>query len=127
MSYKPTEWKSGDTVTSAKLNNIEEGIASSGAFIVHGIISEGTGTITLDKTWKEIHDAAQQEKYVCIIVLINDTVRNLPVLVVGAFDTTFFVGSLHVELGLVQASFTTDSEDGYPTYTPSFIPTPGTR
>ena len=28
MSYTPTEWKSGDTVTSAKLNKIEQGITN---------------------------------------------------------------------------------------------------
>lgn len=28
MSYTPTNWKSGDVVTSAKLNNIEQGIAN---------------------------------------------------------------------------------------------------
>lgn len=30
MSYTPTNWKAGDTVTSAKLNKIEQGIASAG-------------------------------------------------------------------------------------------------
>jgi len=30
MSYEPTNWKSGDTITSAKLNKIEQGIASGG-------------------------------------------------------------------------------------------------
>lgn len=27
MTYTPTEWTTGDTITAAKLNNIEEGIA----------------------------------------------------------------------------------------------------
>ena len=30
MSYEPTEWKAGDTITSAKLNKIEQGIAAGG-------------------------------------------------------------------------------------------------
>ena len=30
MSYTPTNWKAGDTVTSAKLNKIEQGIVSAG-------------------------------------------------------------------------------------------------
>lgn len=33
MSYTPTEWKSGDTVTSAKLNKIEQGIANNNIII----------------------------------------------------------------------------------------------
>lgn len=30
MAYVPTNWKTGDTITADKLNNIENGIASSG-------------------------------------------------------------------------------------------------
>lgn len=58
MSYDPTNWKSGDVVTSAKLNKMEQGIANAGgggggggALVVHDV--DGT----LDKTWQEIHDA----------------------------------------------------------------------
>lgn len=31
MSYEPTEWKSGDVVTSAKLNKMEQGISEAGS------------------------------------------------------------------------------------------------
>jgi len=56
MSYTPTEWKAGDTVTSAKLNKIEQGIAAGGGIlIVHATIKNNFPT--LDKTWQEIHDA----------------------------------------------------------------------
>ena len=54
MAYEPTNWKSGDVVTSAKLNQIEGGIASGGVLIVH----EDEETGALDHTWQEIHDAA---------------------------------------------------------------------
>lgn len=30
MSYTPTEWKTGDVVTSAKLNKLEQGVADAG-------------------------------------------------------------------------------------------------
>ncbi len=30
MSYTPTTWATGDTITAAKLNNIEDGIANAG-------------------------------------------------------------------------------------------------
>lgn len=112
MSYTKNTWKSGDTVTSAKLNNIEDGIASSGAFIVHGTFSDDT--ITLDKTWKEIYDAAQ-EKYVGIIVHGDGGVMNLPILGVGSFDSTFVISTFGVEKALGIMTFITDSEDGYPT------------
>lgn len=58
MSYTPTEWNTGDIVTAEKLNNLESGVlsASGGGSFVIGVTSEND-TDTLDKTWKEIHDA----------------------------------------------------------------------
>lgn len=32
MSYTPTEWKTGDVVTSAKLNKLEQGVADAGGY-----------------------------------------------------------------------------------------------
>ena len=56
MSYTPTEWKAGDTVTSEKLNKLEQGVASNGALILQ---ANREGFVeTLDYTWKEIYDAA---------------------------------------------------------------------
>lgn len=58
MSYEPTVWKSGDVVTSAKLNKLEQGVAGGGGlFKVNAEYDESTDTLTLDKTWKEIRDA----------------------------------------------------------------------
>ena len=115
MSYTKNTWKSGDTVTSAKLNNMEEGIASSGAFMVHGTLSEDTGAITLDKTWREIYDAAQ-EKYVGIIVNDAEGVMNCPLLGTMYVDPVFFVSALFLTGSSATIDFVTDSEDGYPTY-----------
>ena len=63
MAYEPTVWKSGDVVTSAKLNKIEQGIANAGGGVGGVLIAISnydaqTETETLDKTWQEIHDAA---------------------------------------------------------------------
>lgn len=53
MSYTPTEWKTGDVVTSAKLNKLEQGVADAGGVvIVTGTINEDT--VTLGKTYSEI-------------------------------------------------------------------------
>lgn len=62
MSYTPTEWQNGDTVTAEKLNKLEQGVADaggggSGILIVHD--TEGT----LDKTYAEIKAA-----FVAVIV-----------------------------------------------------------
>lgn len=40
MAYEPTVWKSGDVVTSAKLNKIEQGIANAALLVT---VDENTG------------------------------------------------------------------------------------
>lgn len=60
MSYEPTQWKAGDTVTSAKLNKLEQGVANSS--IQNNVILNINTTfenniIILDKTWQEIYDS----------------------------------------------------------------------
>lgn len=56
MAYVPTEWKKGDIVTAAKLNKLEEGVANAGGGGVL-VANIDTTTMTIDKTWQEIHDA----------------------------------------------------------------------
>ena len=55
MAYEKNNWQSGDVVTSAKLNHMEDGIASGGVMVIRGTV-EGSNT-TLNKTWQEIYDA----------------------------------------------------------------------
>ena len=60
MSYTPNTWKSGDVVTSAKLNKIEQGIANAGGIgvmYVEFTDPDDTGEFTANKTWQEICDA----------------------------------------------------------------------
>ena len=54
MTYTPINWQTGDTITAAKLNNMENGIAGAGALFVHVDFDSGA----LDKTWQEIYDAS---------------------------------------------------------------------
>lgn len=71
MSYEPTNWKAGDTVTSAKLNKMEQGISNNGPLVVH--ITEnsenGTTSKTMDKTWLQICEAAPN---VCFVEEYSD-------------------------------------------------------
>lgn len=55
MSYTPTEWKTGDVVTSTKLNKLEQGVANAGGG--SGVLVVNVNDGALDKTWQEIHDA----------------------------------------------------------------------
>lgn len=59
MAYEPTEWKSGDVVTSAKLNKLEQGVANAGGGLVVNA-TEIEGVLTLDKTYNEIKAVIQQ-------------------------------------------------------------------
>lgn len=52
MTYNPTNWKTGDVVTSAKLNNIEKGITNSVLVVDLDVENQ-----RLDKTAREIVDA----------------------------------------------------------------------
>ena len=67
--YTPTVWAAGDTVTAAKLNKMEQGIAdgcsSGGGLVVHANISGGSSV--LDKTWQEIWDAMESGQSVLVM------------------------------------------------------------
>ena len=51
MSYTPTTWTTGDTITATKLNKMEQGIASAGGG-VSGLCTDTSGT--LDKSYNDL-------------------------------------------------------------------------
>lgn len=58
MAYTPTTWTTGDTVTSTKLNKIENGIANAGsALICASSYDSQQNEYVLDKTVLEIYEA----------------------------------------------------------------------
>lgn len=59
MSYTPTNWKTGDIVTSEKLNKLENGVADAGGsgWLVVGVTDDGTASIC-NKTAGEILSAS---------------------------------------------------------------------
>lgn len=61
MSYTPTNWQTGDIVSSQKLNKLEDGVRD--AYEV--MVINNTNDV-LDKTWQEIYDAANRGR-VCLI------------------------------------------------------------
>ena len=56
MAYTKQTWQTGDTVTAEKLNHMENGIGSGGVLVVNMVYERLK--VELDKTWKEIRDAA---------------------------------------------------------------------
>ena len=60
MSYTPTTWAAGDTVTATKLNNMETGIGNAAnPFIVTLTPTALDYSGTMDKTVAEIYAAHQ--------------------------------------------------------------------
>lgn len=58
MSYTPTTWTTGDTVTATKLNKIENGVANAGSVLIcNSSYSSQAAAYVLDKTVQEIYDA----------------------------------------------------------------------
>lgn len=119
MAYEPTVWKSGDVVTSAKLNKIEQGIANA-ILKVNITIDEQTGVATLDKTWQEILDANY-----AVIASPNESNEGFGFIMVTSIYTMPKVGggTDYAVLGITFSTegsviplppLTTDSADGYP-------------
>lgn len=105
MSYEPTNWKSGDTVTSAKLNKMEQGIANAGGVLIVGIDMQ---TMTLDKTYAEIASAGY-----AVLSALGDAGLYMvgPMTMYGNDGGTYTV---QFTMGNSSVPFTTDSADGYP-------------
>lgn len=78
MSYTPTNWTTGDTITASALNKIENGIANAGGgkydaydFVISQVDS---GTPVLEKgTWQDIYDALQNMEHVVGLYVWNAT------------------------------------------------------
>ena len=67
MAYEPTTWKSGDVVTSAKLNKLENGVAAAGGvFVIHKTVVEGTAT--LDANYNQVSAAIEAGKIPVVLM-----------------------------------------------------------
>ncbi len=114
MSYTPTTWAAGDTVTAAKLNKLEQGVASGGVLVVH--VAPNEATFTMDKTYSEIKSAdAVLVKFfnaLCPVLAIVDAGKQN--------DNTVSVAVCVKDGGNVQwnlVDFTVLDADGYPSHT----------
>lgn len=107
MSYTPTNWKSGDVVTSTKLNKMEQGIAGNGLLIC----TEDSSTHALNYTYKEIVDAGYA-------VLDYEMVPNAHiVLQLSQYANLTVAFSLYNGNDFVARMYVAQSENDYPVYT----------
>lgn len=108
MAYTPTTWANGDTITAAKLNKLEQGVANGGSGLV---VELTTSTGTADHTFAEIFEALRagipvylhyppegganwQEEY-------NTHACVMPVLRAYKYDNTYRVYASTLSYGLV--------------------------
>lgn len=120
MSYTPTTWATGDTVTAALLNKMEQGISDAssgggggGAFVVHD--SNGT----LDKTWQEIATASASSVIVCALGDTSDLTVNYMSALWGEeedYGVAFIAIEPDANPPFQGLYYTTDSASGYPVY-----------
>lgn len=111
MAYEKNTWETGDIVTSAKLNHMEDGIAGAGGTLVIGGFSYNNyGNIlgTSDKTWQEIDDALAAGVKCVVVFVISGGHEQLAVVVTRADE-----GEYSIEGDNFTAK--TTSADGYPT------------
>lgn len=57
MTYIPTDWKIGDTITAEKLNKLENAVAGGGASGL--LVTIDDSLLTMDKTAREIIEAVE--------------------------------------------------------------------
>ena len=89
MSYTPTNWQTGDTVTAEKLNNMEQGIElANDAFVITLTPTEQDYSGTIDKTYDEIVSAVNSGvkiffKFGSTLYPANEIVNNGATIAVG--------------------------------------------
>lgn len=106
MAYEPTEWKTGDVVTSAKLNKLEEAVAGMSPLVV----TCGDDN-RLSKKWSVIWDAFSAGRTVVIKYFPEaDPLMYNEVLVTGVNE---YNGEYSV-LTAYDDAFVAESADGYP-------------
>ena len=70
MSYTPTQWTTGDTITASAMNKIEQGIANAGG---GGTLIVGYDGSELDKTWNELKASMEAGGIPMIIDFFEDS------------------------------------------------------
>jgi len=117
MNYTPTEWNTGDIVSSQKLNKLEEGVK--GAYEVM-VINVNIENGALDKTWQEIYDAMAQGIF-CVAIADSGTpeggIMTAVISSVSISEGTYIVR-------VADTTYTASSATGYPSPVPISDDTP---
>ena len=113
MSYEPTNWKTGDVVTSAKLNKLENGVADAGGvLLVNAVDHEDITKLVLDQTYNTIREAILAGK----VVIIRDIKSPGTAYETDTIYSLQYVQSSNEEYQVVTMNdiYVTHDPDGYP-------------
>lgn len=110
MAYDKNTWYSGDVVTSAKLNNIENGIANANGAIE---VTESDGVYTLHVTWNGLVSMIGNGAYPFIAIPIEN--EGVLTYFFGTVETMTDLGSgaetrYHVAMGGIDFGAKTATE-----------------
>ena len=117
MSYTPTTWAAGDTVTATKLNNMETGIDNAAnPFIVTCTPTSPDFSGTMDKTVAEIYAAYQAGKQIVFFSQDQNGGFIFPLASVGIDNTytypSFNTYLFYTNLNVLICSYTGITDDG---------------
>lgn len=89
MAYEKTTWQSGDVVTSAKLNNIENGIASLDYVIFEPTVDTETGYLHLGKSYNDLLAYYNSNKLVYVKTQRVNSVTHIESLILLLSNLTY--------------------------------------
>lgn len=115
MSYTPTTWTTGDTITATALNKIEQGIASAGgggAPLVVTVTESGADLIC-DATFNDVKDAMDANESVYFDLTGASDWDNCYSLALGYSNSTYGVTTV---VNANMFTFFASSADGYLAY-----------
>ena len=97
MSYTPTNWQTGDTVTAERLNKMEQGIAAAAdPFIVTLTPTAQDYSGTMDKTPEEIDEAYRTGRRIRFRVMGMDAEVDATQYVVNTYPPEYYQAAANV-------------------------------
>lgn len=111
MSYTPTNWVSGDIITSAKLNKLENGVAAAGGLVVNITADEtDPDTMVMDVTAGDLYAALEAGQCVSC-KFVSDSGNQLGTIAACTYNETDGYGFDAGTLG----TFVAQTANDYPT------------
>lgn len=93
MAYEKTVWQAGDTVTAAKLNKLENGVAMGGAVYIPVTINEGEQTASINYSYNEIAEIINEGATIIFTIEINDGISFFYVSYIAVESGSYLVGT----------------------------------